>query len=63
MYSEYKSNNCDIPISRTLYENLVHNLNISIKAPITNTCNTCDKLHMQINLTTDEEKLKLKEAN
>lgn len=61
MYYEYK-NNCDNPISRTIFEKLVHDLNIYIKAPKTDTCNTFDNLNMKISLALDEEKLLLQDT-
>lgn len=49
MYREYKEK-CDPnkSVSRTVYEKLFRELNLSIHAPKNDTCTTCDKLSMQI---------------
>lgn len=63
MYKEYKEKiGNGKPVSRTIYEKLFRELNLSIHAPKNDTCNTCDKLAMQIRCSVGDAKNVLEAA-
>ena len=58
LYEEYTKQYPHEPVSRRIYESLFHDMKLSIKKPKTDTCQTCDKLTLQLNASEDKTDIK-----
>ena len=62
LYEEYLNAVPGQHVSRRIYENIFHDLKLTIKKPKEDTCQTCDRLQLKIENSEGDDKIERKKC-